>query len=126
SVMLGIINAFEQIIPVVSLRNRVNLPEQQVELSDQLILARTKRRKIAILVDNVSKVLSPVNQEFLIGENAIPNTPYLAGVLNLADGLLLIHDLDQFLSLEEEKSIDEVINTIDATVAVDETGEIAK
>jgi purine-binding chemotaxis protein CheW len=31
-------------------------------------------------------------------------------VVKLADGMLFIHDLDRFLSLEEEKALDTAIN----------------
>jgi len=31
------------------------------------------------------------------------------GVVKLTDGLILIHDLDKFLSLEEEETLDHVL-----------------
>jgi purine-binding chemotaxis protein CheW len=31
------------------------------------------------------------------------------GVVKLTDGLILIHDLDKFLSLEEESSLDQAL-----------------
>lgn len=108
-VVIGVINAQEQIIPVISLRKRFDLPEREIDLSDQLIIARTKRRKLALLVNNVTQVISPVNLEFLNAEDLFPNIPYLAGVLKLAGGLLLIHDLDQFLSLDDEAALDEAM-----------------
>jgi len=34
---------------------------------------------------------------------------YVEGVVKLSDGLILIHDLDKFLSLEEESSLDQAL-----------------
>jgi chemotaxis signal transduction protein len=35
---------------------------------------------------------------------------YVSGVVKLKDGLILIHDLEKFLSLDEEKAIDEMLS----------------
>ena len=38
-------------------------------------------------------------------------TRELEGVIKLEDGLILIHDLDKFLSLEEEASLDVALDS---------------
>jgi purine-binding chemotaxis protein CheW len=35
----------------------------------------------------------------------VPGMEYIKGVAKLKDGMLLIHDLDSFLSLEEDRSL---------------------
>ncbi len=40
-----------------------------------------------------------------ISDKIMPDTEYVEGVLKLEDGLILIHDLDTFLSLEEEERL---------------------
>ena len=38
-----------------------------------------------------------------------PGFDYVEGVAKLADGMVLIHDLETFLSLEEGKALDEAM-----------------
>ncbi len=38
-------------------------------------------------------------------EEILPGMEYVEGVIKLEDGLALIHDLDRFLSLDEEKKL---------------------
>ena len=47
--------------------------------------------------------------EITAAEKIVPGLEYLAGVLKLKDGLIFIHDLERFLSLDEEKSLDEAM-----------------
>jgi chemotaxis signal transduction protein len=39
----------------------------------------------------------------------LPDTKYIDGVIKLSDGLILVHDLAQLLSLEEETSLTAVL-----------------
>ena len=45
--VLGVVNVEGRVIPVVNIRQRFNLPEQEINLDDQLIIARTSRRDVA-------------------------------------------------------------------------------
>jgi purine-binding chemotaxis protein CheW len=40
----------------------------------------------------------------------VPGLEYIDGVVKLNDGLVLIHDLDKFLSLEEEQLLDQALS----------------
>ena len=101
-IVLGVINVQGRILPVVNLRQRFRLPERRRLLSDQLLIARTSRRTVALLVDAVTEVIACPEEAVLTGETVLPGMAYVEGVLRLADGLLLIHNLDTCLSLEEE------------------------
>ena len=39
-------------------------------------------------------------------EHVLPGLGHVEGIIKFEDGLILIHDLDKFLSLEEEASLD--------------------
>lgn len=99
-IVSGVINVQGRIIPVVNLRRRFGLPERELVLTDQLVVAHTARRTVALVADAVLDVIAcPVLVE---SAHIVPGIEYLAGVAKLDDGLILIHDLDRFLSLEEE------------------------
>jgi purine-binding chemotaxis protein CheW len=42
----------------------------------------------------------------------LPRTDYVAGVVKRPDGLILIHDLDSFLSLDEEQTLDAALASL--------------
>jgi len=109
TVILGILNVQGQIIPVVNLRRRFRLPEREIDLGDQIIIAHTKTRTVALVVDAVTQVSAIAEQDMVTGEEIAPGLVYVQGVAKLADDLILIHDLDLFLSTEEEKTLDEAM-----------------
>jgi purine-binding chemotaxis protein CheW len=108
-IILGVVNFQGRIIPVINMRRRFCLPEREVSLTDQLVVAHTARRPVALVTDAVLDVIACSAQSLIATENILPKVEYLEGVVKLADGLILIHDLDKFLSLEEENSLDRAL-----------------
>lgn len=105
-IVLGIINMQGRIIPVVNIRRRFRLPEREIDLSHQLIIANTAKRSVALVVDEVRGIIEQAQEEVVPAEVVLPGVKYVEGVVKLEDGMILIHDLDRFLSLEEEKALD--------------------
>ena len=108
-IVLGVINVQGRVLPVVNIRKRFRLPERDIDLSDRMIIARTARRPVALVVDAVSGVVERSEHDVRVAEQILPGMEYIEGVLVLEDGLILIHDLETFLSLDEEKALDEAI-----------------
>ena len=104
-IVLGVVNVQGRILPVVNIRRRFRLPEREEDLRDQLILARTSRRSVALVVDAVGGVVEGPGEEVIPVGRIVSGTEYVDGVVKLSDGLILIHDLEKFLSLEEEKKL---------------------
>lgn len=101
-VVLGVVNIQGRVIPVINMRQRFHLPEREIALTDQLVVAHTARRPVALVADAVLDVIACPVQSLVAAGEVLPNIEYVEGVVKLADGLILIHDLDKFLSLEEE------------------------
>ena len=104
-VVLGIVNVEGRVIPVVNIRKRFRLPEREINSSDQFVIAHTSRRAVALMVDVVSGVVECSEQEVTAAEKIVPGMQYIEGVIKLEDGMILIHNLDKFLSIEEEKTL---------------------
>lgn len=104
-IVLGIINVRGRIIPVVDMRKRFRLPEREIGPNDQLIIAQTPKLHVALVADRVDGVIEIDDQEIIMTDQVLPKTDYVEGVVKLAGGLLLIHDLRKFLSLEEEDAL---------------------
>ena len=108
-IVLGIVNIQGRVIPVINMRRRFCLPDREIALTDQLVVAHTAQRPVALVADAVLDVIASSAQSLIAAENILPRIEYVEGVIKLADGLILIHDLDKFLSLEEASSLDHAL-----------------
>lgn len=108
-IVLGIINVKGRVIPVVDIRKRFGLPSRKPGLSDHLIIAVTPKRPVALVADRVDGVMDTGEQDMVPADQVLPNTAYVKGVVKLKDGLLLIHDLAGFLSLDEENALNDAL-----------------
>jgi purine-binding chemotaxis protein CheW len=104
-IVQGVINIQGSIVPVINLRRRFGMPDREVELTDHLIFARTSRRAVALLVASIVGVVDCSASQVTASEGIVADSEYVAGVLKLDDGLVLIHDLDTFLSPIEERRL---------------------
>lgn len=108
-IILGVVNFQGRVIPVINVRRRFCLPEREIALTDQLLVAHTARRHVALVADTVLDVIACAAQNMIATEDIVPKVEYVEGVVKLIDGLILIHDLDKFLSLEEENFLNQAL-----------------
>lgn len=104
--VIGVINVHGSIIPVLNIRRRFRLPEREAQLNHQLIIARTSRRRVALVADTVSDVVSLAPEQLVDPAGILPRLEYVEGVAILDSGMVFIHDLDAFLSLNEEQELE--------------------
>lgn len=102
-VVLGILDLNGSVVPVMDLRRRFRLPLRKISPDDQFVIARAGSRIVALVVDATEGVVEP--GEAVPAQEVVPGACYLAGVTRSSDRLVLIHDLDSFLSAEEEESL---------------------
>ncbi len=110
-IVVGVVNMQGQIVPIINVCRRFHLPEREIALTDQLIIAHTARRPVGLVVDAVIDVIESLEQGIASTESILPDLEYVEGVVKVQDGLVLIHDLDKFLSLEEETSLTQAMET---------------
>lgn len=108
-IILGVVNLQGRVIPVIDVRRRFHLPEREIVLTDQMVIARAGRRTVALVVDTVTGVLEYSQQEAAAAREGLPELPDVEGVVKLDEGLILIHNLDKFLSLEEAAVLDRAL-----------------
>jgi purine-binding chemotaxis protein CheW len=105
AIVLGAIDVGGSVLPVLSLRRRFGLPEREIDVTDQFLIARTSSRAVALVVDEALGVIT-VPAEVVTGAGRIvPGLDHVGGVVTLDDGLVLIHDLETCLSLDEERAL---------------------
>jgi purine-binding chemotaxis protein CheW len=109
-IVLGMINVAGRVIPVLNLRRRFRLPEREIRPADHFLIARTSRLLVALVVDEAQSVAEHPDSEIVGAAQIAPGLEQMQGVIKLADGLVLIHDLEQFLSLDEAQALDEAMS----------------
>jgi len=106
----GVVNLRGSVIPVISLREKLNFSEVEYDNNTRIIVVEYKNKNIAFIVDQVSEVLR-------IDSSIIEKPPemttsvesaYINGVAKLENRLLILLDLDKILTSEEEGVLEEV------------------
>ena len=108
-IVIGIINVQGQVIPVINLRRRFQLPERTLDPADQFIIAHTPRRTVALTVDMVIGVIDISKQAIVHRADILPSIEHVAGAVKQEDGVILIHDLEACLSFDEERTLDKAL-----------------
>jgi purine-binding chemotaxis protein CheW len=107
-VVLGAIDVAGQVLPVFNLRRRFRLPERALDPTDHFLIARTTRGAVVLAVDSAEGILDcPATP--LVDEQSAGPLGRIRGVIQLEDGLVLIQDLEHFLSPGEARTLDEAM-----------------
>jgi purine-binding chemotaxis protein CheW len=106
AIVFGAINLQGSVIPVLDVRQRFRLPRREIGVTDQFLIAQTRWRSVALVVDEAQGLIEREASD-VVGSNLItPGLDQFQGVVKLDDGLVLIHDLENFLSLDEVRALD--------------------
>ena len=113
-IVIGVINLGGRIIPVVNIRRRFQPPRARIgalptsslwHAPSGVTRMRTEGRLLALAVDAVVGVRDLSTKVTIAAETILPGLEHLEGVAKTEQGLVLIHDLGTFLSLEEESAL---------------------
>jgi len=110
SVIRGIFNLQGRIIPVGDIRRRLGRREKAMALSDRIVIARSTKRPLGLVVDDGTTVIDVAAKDIVAADTVINAAPTVEGVVKTADGLVIIQDLEKFLSLAEGKALDEALH----------------
>lgn len=102
-IILGILDIQGEVVPVINVRKRFRQPEIDIRPTDQFIIARARALTVALLVDAAQSVVEEAKPGHMATDDILAGMEYVAGVTRTAEGLVLIHDLDTFLSIGEEQ-----------------------
>lgn len=111
-IVAGIINLEGTLIPVFDIRTRFHLSPRGARLGDQMIIAATAKRTAALIVDSVDDVIEVPREKITASEEILPELEHVDGVMKTEDGMVLIHDLERFLSLPEETALDKAMEAL--------------
>lgn len=105
-VVEGLLDLRGELLAVLDLRRRFRLPPRPLSPTDHFVLARVGPRTVGLRVDRAEGLLTFEPGAFDEAPSALPGVGYVAGVVKLPDGLVLVHDLGSFLSEAEALALD--------------------
>ena len=109
-VLLGVINVHGSVIPVADVCRRLGCNAVAYGPESHLLLAHTSRRRLGLAVSEVRGVLETTADE-ITSAAALSDRVAVAGALGLPGGMVLIHDLEAFLSEDEERQLDRALES---------------
>jgi purine-binding chemotaxis protein CheW len=109
NVVEGVINIRGAVVAVLDLRRRFDLAARPLDHSEYFVLALAGNRDVALRVDRAMELISVDDAEIDRAEALLSRNRYVAGVAKLPDGLVLIHDLETFLSAAEAAAVDQAL-----------------
>jgi purine-binding chemotaxis protein CheW len=112
-IVLGAITVEGRVLPVLDIRRRFRLAEREIRIEDQIVIAQTTARRVALVIDEACDVIER-DPSASVGANlSVPRIEPVEGVIELDDGLVFIHDLDKFLSPDETRTLDRAMHGAD-------------
>ena len=102
--MEGVINLRGQLIPVIDLRMRFNMPRVGTTRNSRIIVVEVAPQRVGLIVDSVSEVVRiPVNQiEPTPDMVSIAHAEFLGGVGKLGDRLIILLNVDPVIREQAE------------------------
>jgi len=116
-IVAGAINVHGRVLPVFNVRRRFLLPDRPISPADWLLLARTSRQVVALPIDGSDGVLEWPQADIVPSTDIAPGLELFPGVVRLSDALVMIHDVDRFLSFDEAHALDAALHAAPANDA---------
>ncbi len=105
----GIINMHGEIFPLVNLGVLFGIRHHELEPEDQFIIVKTNAGTLALWVDIVLDI-TEIDEIEIFGAGKIQcGAKYIQGVVKMENGMVLIADVNKFLSIEELRKIESAI-----------------
>lgn len=105
----GVTNLRGKILPVMDLRKRFDMPAQEVNKNNRIIVVNLNQTNVGMIVDEVSEVLTipagAVEAAPAISSNA--DSACITGIAKIDERLVILLDLQKVLS-GDEQLVDEI------------------
>lgn len=100
----GIMNLRGKVLVVVDLRQRLRIPSAPIDPRSRILVVSSRERSLGLLVDAAQQVIKLPWSRIEAPPADVMNahSEFLAGVVQLEKGLLIVLDLDQLLLVPEE------------------------
>jgi purine-binding chemotaxis protein CheW len=100
-IVAGLVNYQGEILPVINISRRFHLPEKPIQPGHHFIIVQARRKGYVLVADSVTAVIKESRENIIPPAAIIAGMEFLAGVMKLRNGMMLIPDLDRLLTHEE-------------------------
>lgn len=103
----GLINLRGKVHTVFNLRKKLNLPPKEIDETAKIIIVSFNDMPIGFVVDEVNEIIRVENESIEPAPQSISsvNVKFISGVAKVDDKIILIFDLENALSQNDEKEI---------------------
>lgn len=107
----GLINLEGNTLPVINIRKRLNLESKKIVPSDKIIVVHTEDISFAFFADEVIGLKEININSIKKSSDLLPETNELIeGIVVIKNEIVLIHNVNKFLSLWEQKKLKKALN----------------
>ena len=117
--ILGVLNLRGAIVPIMDLRGRFGLPEQERDALTVTVIVAVEGRHFGMVVDAVSDVLDVDSKQV----RDVPNfgqtarADYLSGLVPSGERMVLLLQVERLLRSEEWQRLEDALPSVDAVAA---------
>jgi purine-binding chemotaxis protein CheW len=104
--VIGVVDVAGRIIPVLDIRQRFRHESRTITPMDHFVIAQTSRRDVILAVDEALGVITSDEAT----AHGVESVDQIQGAITLDDGMLLIQDLEKFLTTDDEAVLDQALN----------------
>lgn len=106
----GIINLRGDIIPIVNLKKRFNIPEKKVDSDTRIIINNINGKDIGFVVDEASQVINIDEADIEDAPDIIKGADrqYIAGVGKVNNQIVILLNLEKILNDDEKKAVNDI------------------
>jgi len=111
----GIINLRGEIIPIIDLRNKFNMPVSKRKRGAKFIIVNIKgNQTVGLMVDDVEEVVQVENESLREYNQGHKNDKanFIEYIGQLKEKLLIILDLDELFTFKESFALDQTMNKL--------------
>lgn len=103
----GVINLRGNVTPIISLKKRFNLPEDEITENNRIIIINLKNKQVGFIVDDASQVLTMDTKQIENPHELITGVDrqYITGIGKVDEKIIIMLDLEKILTEEEKKEI---------------------
>ena len=103
----GLINLRSTVIPVIDLRTRFSLAENELTAESRIVVLNVGSRTIGIVVDSVNEVLRVPQEQISPAPPTVASSgnDYMTGLVRLEEYLLILLDVDRLLGDEDAQNL---------------------
>jgi purine-binding chemotaxis protein CheW len=114
ALIAGLVDLRGELLPVLDLRRRFGLPPRPLRASDHFVVVQAGPRRLGLWVDRAEDFQHVPDETFDPAPASLPRVGFVAGVVKLAEGPVLLSDLAAFLSEAESAGLEAALAALGA------------